>query len=191
MWSLAQEVCQLRLAMRDLRHPAFSASGRCAGRVSVRFHKLLPSGTGIVQGNWYQSIRKPEFRPCHLPVDCPREQLGIHPLDPCDWFYGAGSRGFVLSRSERKAAFFATLPGALFALGCWLLLSYVLGMYFREPARVLCSVPWAVRANHAETRQLPRTAYPKGPVKPPFRRESQSRTAMSGWRAPACTSQGS
>jgi hypothetical protein len=117
MWSLAQEVCQLRLAMRDLRHPAFSASGRCAGRVSVRFHKLLPSGTGIVQGNWYQSIRKPEFRPCHLPVDCPREQLGIHPLDPCDWFYGAGSRGFVLSRSERKAAFFRDLAGGSFSRG--------------------------------------------------------------------------
>jgi hypothetical protein len=191
MWSLAQEVCQLRLAMRDLGHPAFSASGRCAG--------VFPSGSISFSRVGLESYKAIGINPsanlnfghATFRSTAPREQLGIHPLDPCDWFYGAGSRGFVLSRSERKAAFFATLPGALFALGCWLLLSYVLGMYFREPARVLCSVPWAVRANHAETRQLPRTAYPKGPVKPPFRRESQSRTAMSGWRAPACTSQGS
>jgi membrane protein len=31
-----------------------------------------------------------------------------------------------------KQRFFATLPGALLAVGCWLLLSYLLGMYFRH-----------------------------------------------------------
>ncbi|HKU26935.1 MAG TPA: YhjD/YihY/BrkB family envelope integrity protein [Candidatus Sulfotelmatobacter sp.] len=61
-----------------------------------------------------------------------RSSVAVHPLVRGGRLYGARGEGSVFPRSQCAAEIPATLPGAVVAVGCWIGLSYLLGVYFRH-----------------------------------------------------------
>ena len=51
---------------------------------------------------------------------------------PLRWFHHPRRGGSVFLAPNVKQRFLATLPGAVLAVGCWIALSYLLGLYFRH-----------------------------------------------------------
>jgi hypothetical protein len=67
-----------------------------------------------------------------LLVECVYSALAIHSLDDCGRIHNPRGGSYLFCRAQRKERFLATLPGAVLAVGCWIGLSYLLGIYFRH-----------------------------------------------------------
>jgi uncharacterized BrkB/YihY/UPF0761 family membrane protein len=64
------------------------------------------------------------------PVEPVYSALAIHSLDDCGRIHNPRGGSHLFRRAQQR--FLATLPGAVLAVGCWIGLSYLLGIYFRH-----------------------------------------------------------
>jgi hypothetical protein len=56
--------------------------------------------------------------------------VAIRPLDGIRYLHRLGGRSAVLASPNVKQRFWVTLRGAVLAVGCWIGMSYLLGVYF-------------------------------------------------------------